>query len=211
MAVFGILLVNVNQLFEPVWIANSPLGLVRDQSLAGVLWFLSDALVSDKFLALFSLLFGAGFTLQWSRTGDDDRQFRDIYRHRLTWLAFFGLLHALFLYFADVLFIYAMAGALLFLMRRWPGRRLLVAGIALWTLTLLWQAAFVSLIACWYGFGLYGELTRAQQLALACMLFVMEVALSRLWLSRYRMGPLEWIWRQLTYRRALELRRAAAG
>jgi uncharacterized protein len=35
----------------------------------------------------------------------------------------------------------------------------------------------------------------------ALLLFVLEMALSREWLSRFRFGPLEWIWRSLTYMR----------
>src|SRR5215217_4850281 len=35
----------------------------------------------------------------------------------------------------------------------------------------------------------------------AVLLFVLEVALSGEWLSRFRFGPLEWIWRSLTYMR----------
>lgn len=414
LAIFGILIVNVNQLFEPVWIANSPVGLVRDQVLDETVWFFSDAFITDKFLALFSLLFGAGFALQWSRASGDDEQFRRIYRRRLAWLAVFGICHALFLYMADVLVIYALAGSLLFLMRRWSARALLLGGVALWTLTLLWQmalhssgedtvslaaqhqvlidaidrtrtagaaasdivqetararplaillsgselerallehrafaegplgltllqragffallmvytalyllwrtlglfmiaaglvklgvlafdrraqwvraawvgaalglpltvlatwlryveyqtvggapwigstlhelaaallataiaatvviwcstsraaplqrgfaavgrtaltnylgqSAIVSLIACWYGLGLYGQLTRAEQFALACALFTGQILVSRWWLARYQLGPLEWVWRTLTYRRRVQLRRA---
>ena len=35
--------------------------------------------------------------------------------------------------------------------------------------------------------------------ALGC--FVAEVAFSTLWLSRFRFGPAEWLWRSLTYGR----------
>ena len=37
-----------------------------------------------------------------------------------------------------------------------------------------------------------------------------KVALSRLWLSRFAFGPLEWAWRALTYGRRPRFRRAAA-
>jgi uncharacterized protein len=35
----------------------------------------------------------------------------------------------------------------------------------------------------------------------ALLLFGAQVAASYLWLSRYRFGPLEWLWRSLSYRR----------
>jgi uncharacterized protein len=35
----------------------------------------------------------------------------------------------------------------------------------------------------------------------AVVLFGLQVAVSQLWLSRFRFGPLEWLWRSLTYLR----------
>jgi uncharacterized protein len=38
-------------------------------------------------------------------------------------------------------------------------------------------------------------------LLLVAMGWAMMLAFSRLWLSRFRYGPLEWLWRCLTYGR----------
>jgi len=32
-------------------------------------------------------------------------------------------------------------------------------------------------------------------------LFVLQVSASRAWLARFRLGPLEWVWRSLTWLR----------
>jgi uncharacterized protein len=45
----------------------------------------------------------------------------------------------------------------------------------------------------------------------AGLLFATEAALSTLWLARYRFGPLEWLWRTLTYARLQPLRRDPVG
>jgi uncharacterized protein len=61
----------------------------------------------------------------------------------------------------------------------------------------------------YYGFGLgrLGE-WRALHAALAAPAFVViGLVASRLWLSRFRYGPLEWLWRSLTYLRVFPLRR----
>jgi uncharacterized protein len=42
------------------------------------------------------------------------------------------------------------------------------------------------------------------------LIFSAQVAVSHWWLARFNFGPLEWIWRSLTYGRRLELRRAVA-
>ncbi|HUH23871.1 MAG TPA: DUF418 domain-containing protein, partial [Brevundimonas sp.] len=38
---------------------------------------------------------------------------------------------------------------------------------------------------------------------------ILQLIWSPLWLAKFRMGPLEWLWRCLTYGRRLPLRRAA--
>ena len=60
------------------------------------------------------------------------------------------------------------------------------------------------------GLGLAGRIGTAWLAAIAIAGFVAQVALSRLWLSRFAFGPLEWAWRALTYGRRPRFRRAAA-
>jgi uncharacterized protein len=41
---------------------------------------------------------------------------------------------------------------------------------------------------------------------LALLVYLLQVFFSRWWLARYRYGPVEWVWRCLSYRRWLPLR-----
>lgn len=50
-----------------------------------------------------------------------------------------------------------------------------------------------------YGFALYGEISRSLATALAISLWLLQLPMSKWWLSRYRFGPCEWLWRSLTY------------
>ena len=51
-----------------------------------------------------------------------------------------------------------------------------------------------------WGFGLWGHVGPAAQLALALgIFFLIQVPLSRMWLRRFEYGPLEYVWRVLTY------------
>lgn len=70
------------------------------------------------------------------------------------------------------------------------------------------QVMMVDLLASGYGFGL--KLRPALYVVGALLLFGIEVALSRAWLSRFRFGPLEWLWRSITYARWQPLRRQGA-
>lgn len=60
-----------------------------------------------------------------------------------------------------------------------------------------------SLVLGWifygYGFGLFGRLSVAFALAIGIGLYAAQVAFSAWWLSRYRYGPVEWLWRSLMY------------
>lgn len=49
------------------------------------------------------------------------------------------------------------------------------------------------------GFGLYGEISPVQGLALIAAVWAIELVLCPLWLRYFRMGPVEWAWRALTY------------
>ncbi|HEX9931720.1 MAG TPA: DUF418 domain-containing protein [Allosphingosinicella sp.] len=49
------------------------------------------------------------------------------------------------------------------------------------------------------GFGLFGQLERHQLFYIVFAIWAFQLVASTLWLRRYRFGPLEWLWRYLTY------------
>ena len=67
------------------------------------------------------------------------------------------------------------------------------------------QAAVLDVLASGYGLGL--KLRPYAYALAAVLLFAGEAAVSGAWLVRYRFGPLEWLWRTLTYARPQALRR----
>ena len=70
------------------------------------------------------------------------------------------------------------------------------------------QAAVLDVLASGYGFAL--NLRPSVYAPAAVVFFGAEAAASRAWLTRYRFGPLEWLWRTVTYARFQPLRRSAA-
>ncbi len=52
-----------------------------------------------------------------------------------------------------------------------------------------------------YGLGLFGKVGPAFGLLLVIAIYAAQLALSTWWLRRFRFGPLEWLWRSLTYAR----------
>lgn len=58
-----------------------------------------------------------------------------------------------------------------------------------------------------YGFGLYGSVSRIEQMGFVVAVIVLQLAYSPWWLERFRFGPAEWLWRSLTYWRRQPMRR----
>ncbi|TYR77836.1 DUF418 domain-containing protein [Rossellomorea vietnamensis] len=63
------------------------------------------------------------------------------------------------------------------------------------------QSIIGTLIFYNYGLGLYGEVTLVTGAWLAAAIFLIGVILSELWLSKFRQGPMEKLWRVLTYKK----------
>jgi uncharacterized protein len=73
----------------------------------------------------------------------------------------------------------------------------------------LMQTLIATFIFYGWGLGFWGKVGPAVDLVLAVgIFFLVQVPLSRLWLQRFAMGPMEYLWRVLTYGRA-PLKRAA--
>ena len=64
------------------------------------------------------------------------------------------------------------------------------------TQTLICGALFFG-----FGFGLFGALHRPALLAVTVAIWALQLWWSPWWLARFRFGPLEWLWRSLTYGR----------
>ena len=155
-ALLGILVLNI-EFFA------LPKGIYFDPRIAGgftgldlLAWKGSYVLFLEKFMSIFSMLFGAGLVLMSSRLETAGRPVRWIYYRRLLWLLLFGLAHGYLLWYGDILYSYAVAGLLLFPLRRKSPRFLAIAGILILALGGLMQT----------GTGLFFEEMRRQATAL---------------------------------------------
>ena len=62
-----------------------------------------------------------------------------------------------------------------------------------------------------HGLGLFGTVDRLGQMLVVIAVWLVLLIAAPLWLVRFRYGPLEWLWRTLTYGRVEPLRRSAAA
>ncbi len=51
-----------------------------------------------------------------------------------------------------------------------------------------------------FGLGLYANISVLQGIVIVLVIYATQIVLSNLWLSRFRYGPLEWLWRGMTYK-----------
>ncbi len=69
--------------------------------------------------------------------------------------------------------------------------------------TYITQSIVATTIFYSYGFGLYGKGELATGMWIAVGVFAIQVIFAELWLSKFKMGPLEWLWRKGTYGKSL--------
>jgi uncharacterized protein len=72
----------------------------------------------------------------------------------------------------------------------------------------LLQTVCFTLFFYGYGLGRYGTLGPLQGVLLATFVYAAEAVFAVIWLRRFEYGPMEWLWRAVTYLRAPPMRRA---
>jgi uncharacterized protein len=90
--------------------------------------------------------------------------------------------------------------ALIFLHADWRRFVLPFAAVGRMALTdYLMQSVVCTLFFYHYTTGLYGSIGPAIGLAPTVIIYGAQVVFSNWWLQRYRFGPMEWVWRVMTY------------
>ena len=72
----------------------------------------------------------------------------------------------------------------------------------------LMQSVICTTIFYGYGFGLYNSIGPAMGLALAFVIYPIQVVYSNYWFKRFQYGPMEYLWRVFTYGRLPSIREA---
>ena len=147
-AVMGILAMNIVAFAMPFWAYITPLAYGGETQAERTAWFLSYVLLDGKMRGFFSLLFGASLMLIIERADAKGESAAKVHYSRMFWLALIGLAHFYFIWFGDILFLYAAAGCLAFLFRKWEPQRLIKWALIIFSLhLLLWGLQFVGLQA----------------------------------------------------------------
>ncbi|MFL0506135.1 DUF418 domain-containing protein [Ureibacillus sp. 179-F W5.1 NHS] len=126
-SLLGILLVNMFAFYLPMphidlgsWFTEAP-DIIWHQTL--------DIYVQSSFYPLFSMLFGYGLAMQFMKAETIGSNFYQFGPKRLIILLIIGLLHAFFIWWGDILTMYAFCGFFLLLFLRFSGGWLLTFGL----------------------------------------------------------------------------------
>ncbi len=145
LSVLGILIVNATAFAWPPSVyldpAMSPLPLTPADRGA---WWAMETFAHDKFVTLFSLLFGVSIFLVGRQALPGQPERDQPLMRRLFWLAVFGVVHGAVVWYGDILLQYAVVG---FVFWRWkdePARRLVQMG------GLMFLAGAVAVLVQWF-------------------------------------------------------------
>lgn len=144
-ALFGVYWANLLLFAGFVFMTEEQRSSLRETPLDAGAEFLQLFFIENKFLGLFSLLFGISFWLFLSRAHSRGGAAASLFYRRIGWLFVIGLIHGWLLWCFDILRFYALWGLLLPLFIRMKPRRLL--GCALFAAVL--APALISGVRAW--------------------------------------------------------------
>jgi uncharacterized protein len=138
-ALLGILVMNIQFFAMPGAAYMNPTAYGDLTGANWLVWAVSHVLFDQKFMTIFSLLFGAGIVLFTTRA-ESRGHGAGLHYRRMFWLLVIGLMHAHLLWPGDILVLYAICGMLVFLLRRLAAVPLVAIGLlAIATGSLIWQ------------------------------------------------------------------------
>ena len=167
---------------------------------------LGEVFVDQKFMALFSMLFGAGMVLFIDRAAEKGRSAALLNLWRNVLLLLIGILHFQ-LWDGDILMVYAVSSLFLLALRKLPNRALIAVGMVVFGLSIA-TALVVQQMADTSGVSLAGLWTPGEEVEAADIenvfllgYFLRGLGLILVGAGLYRMGFMNGDWPARVYRR----------
>ncbi|MFH2002464.1 MAG: hypothetical protein ABIK28_22515, partial [Planctomycetota bacterium] len=129
MAVLGILIMNIQSFTMPDAAYMNPTAY-GDLTGANVwVWIVSHLLADQKFMSIFSMLFGAGILLITQKASVTGKSGLGLHYSRVNWLLVLGLAHAYLLWHGDILVNYAVCALFIVFFRNRKPLTLMIVGL----------------------------------------------------------------------------------
>jgi len=117
-ALLGILIMNVQHFSMPGAAYINPDAYGDLNGINKWVWVFSHILASEKFMSIFSLLFGAGILLFTENAVAKEHRAGPLHYRRMFWLFVFGMIHAYLIWSGDILVAYSLCGMLAFVFKK---------------------------------------------------------------------------------------------
>ena len=128
-AILGILIMNIQSFAMPSSAYNNPLTFGDLSGFNKITWILSHLFADQKFMSIFSILFGAGIVLITEKKELDTGSSVKLHYTRNLILLLIGLLHAHLIWYGDILVAYALCSFIVYPLRKLSPRKLLITGL----------------------------------------------------------------------------------
>ena len=140
-ALMGILLMNIQLFAMPGAAYINPFAYGDMQGANLGVWLVSHTIADQKFMTLFSVLFGAGILVFSQNAQRKGQSAVSLHYQRNFWLLLFGIIHGYLLWPGDILFSYALCAFAVFLMRNKSVTTLFVCGLVMLSIASLLSLA----------------------------------------------------------------------
>jgi uncharacterized protein len=152
LAVLGILTINIQVFAMCGYTFRNPIACGPLQGIEYWLWLLAYTLCAGKFATIFAMLFGAGIVLMADRRRASDLAPASTHYRRMVTLLVIALCHAYLWWYGDILYAYAIAGMLVYLLRGLRPWILIGLGASILTGAMLWEirAGYALLDLHWW-------------------------------------------------------------
>lgn len=126
-AVLGILVMNIQFFSQPISAYSNPTSYGDFSGINFWIWAFSHVLFDQKFIAIFSLLFGVGVLIFLTNLTKKNLSPYKFHFARMVFLLLFGIVHGLFIWAGDILVSYALCGMIIYWFRHSKSSTLLVS------------------------------------------------------------------------------------
>lgn len=127
-ALLGILIMNIQTAMPDAAYFN-PMAYGDLTGLNLGVWLFSHIMADSKFMAIFSMLYGAGVVLITSKVEARGESAAGLHYKRTFWLLVIGLIHAYFIWHGDILVTYALVAFVIYFFRNLSPRWLIIWGL----------------------------------------------------------------------------------
>ena len=182
---------------DTLWFYKWDLWDILSMMLIGIALFKWNILSAEKSFRFYGLMVAAGYIIGLSI---NYYEIQMIMKDNFSFIAFSK--SNITYYLGRLAIALGHIGAIMILVKApvlmWLKRRLAAVGQMALT-NYLMHSVICMIVFTGVGFGLFGKLQRYELLYVVFSIWIFQLIVSPIWLKHFEFGPIEWLWRRLSY------------